>query len=52
MKQYWKFVDAVEDAWQDENKDVKQLEQYPSGKFGTESSNHIFEKDSEHWIYR
>ena len=52
LKQYWKFVDAVEDAWQDENKDVKQLEQYPSGKFGTESSNHIFEKDSEHWIYR
>lgn len=52
LKQYWKFVDAVEAAWQDENKDIKQLEQYPSGEFGTESSNHIFEKDTEHWIYR
>ena len=37
-----KFVDAVEAAWQDENKDIKQLEQYPSGEFCTESSNHIF----------
>lgn len=51
LKQYWKFIDAVEDAWNKENDTGKKIAQYQPGTFGPMCANEIFDGKKEHWIY-
>ncbi|MBD5429976.1 glucose-6-phosphate dehydrogenase [Lactobacillus sp.] len=51
LKQYWKFVDAVEDAWEKQNEAGKKPDQYQPGKLGPVSADRIFDGKKEHWIY-
>lgn len=52
LKRYWMFIDAVEDAWQEENQSVnKAMPQYLPYRMGPDKANNIFESATEHWIY-
>ncbi len=51
LKSYWKFIDAIEAAWQRENKQGKKPEQYLPYRMGPKAANQIFDSATEHWIY-
>lgn len=51
LKNYWKFIDAVEEAWQKENETGKEPEQYLPYRMGPKSASDIFESPTERWIY-
>jgi len=51
LKNYWKFIDHVEETWQKENEEGKQPEQYLPYRMGPKSANKIFESPTERWIY-
>lgn len=52
LKQYWKFIDAIEDAWQKENETGKaEIAQYAPYRMGPKEAQRIFESPTEHWIY-
>lgn len=51
LKQYWKFIDAIEAAWTELNKEGKKPATYKPGSFGPESANKIFENPTGKWIY-
>lgn len=48
LKCYWQFIDAIEEIWQKEN---KELPQYFPYRMGPVAAKKIFEKATEHWIY-
>lgn len=51
LKRYWQFIDAVEDAWQRENKAGKpDIAQYLPYRMGADTKK-IFASPTEHWIY-
>lgn len=52
LKQYWKFIDAVEAAWTQLNEEGQKPAPYLPGSFGPESANNIFENTADKWIYR
>ena len=52
LKQYWKFIDAIETAWDELNKKGYKPVTYRPGSFGPESANDIFENSTDKWIYR
>lgn len=51
LKNYWKFIDVVEEAWQKENEEGKQINQYLPYRMGPKAANEIFESPTERWIY-
>lgn len=51
LKNYWKFIDVIEEAWQKENENGKQINQYLPYRMGPKSANEIFESPTERWIY-
>ena len=51
LKNYWKFIDHVEETWQKENENGQEPEQYLPYRMGPKSANKIFESATEHWIY-
>ena len=51
LKNYWKFIDHVEETWQKENENGQEPEQYLPYRMGPKSANKIFESATERWIY-
>lgn len=52
LKRYWQFIDAVESAWDEENKSGKpDIPQYIPYRMGPKKANDIFECATAHWIY-
>ena len=51
LKQYWKFVDAIEEVWEKENKTGAKMNFYKSGEMGPEKADEIFENADQHWIF-
>lgn len=52
LKRYWMFIDAIEDAWKNENETGNdEIVQYAPYRMGPKEANHIFESPTEHWIY-
>ncbi len=51
LKNYWKFIDHVEEAWQKENEQGQEPEQYLPYRMGPKSAAKIFESPTERWIY-
>ena len=51
LKNYWKFIDHVEETWQKDNENGQEPEQYLPYRMGPKSANKIFESPTERWIY-
>ena len=51
LKNYWKFIDHVEETWKKENENGQEPEQYLPYRMGPKSANKIFESATERWIY-
>lgn len=51
LKNYWKFIDHIEEAWQKENEQGQEPEQYLPYRMGPKSAAKIFESPTERWIY-
>lgn len=51
LKQYWKFVDAIEEVWEKENKTGAKMNFYKSGEMGPKKADEIFENADQHWIF-
>ncbi|MDF7681907.1 glucose-6-phosphate dehydrogenase [Lactobacillus sp. ESL0679] len=51
LKNYWKFIDLIEDAWEQDNQAGKKPEEYLPYRMGPKAADHIFESATEHWIY-
>ncbi|GAA3634329.1 glucose-6-phosphate dehydrogenase [Lactobacillus hamsteri] len=52
LKRYWEYIDAIEDAWKQENESGNvDIPQYLPYRMGPKEANHIFESATEHWIY-
>lgn len=51
LKRYWEFIDAVEAAWQAEDKQTDHILQYLPYRMGPKEANQIFDLPTEHWIY-
>lgn len=52
LKQYWKYIDAVEQAWEAMNQAGKKPETYQPMSFGPEKANDIFANKKDYWIYQ
>lgn len=51
LKNYWKFIDAIEAAWQKDNDNGQTPVQYIPYRMGPKEADQIFETATEHWIY-
>ncbi|RHW51469.1 glucose-6-phosphate dehydrogenase [Lactobacillus bombicola] len=51
LKNYWKFIDAIESAWAKENETGQKPEQYLPYRMGPKAAEQIFDLPTEHWIY-
>ncbi|QNQ81906.1 glucose-6-phosphate dehydrogenase [Lactobacillus sp. PV012] len=51
LKQYWRFVDAVEETWQTENESGVEMDFYHPGEMGPKKADDIFESSDQHWIF-
>ena len=51
LKNYWKFIDHIEETWQKDNENGQEPEQYLPYRMGPKSANKIFESATERWIY-
>lgn len=51
LKNYWKFIDAIEAAWQEDNENGQKPAQYLPYRMGPKAADNIFETPTEHWIY-
>lgn len=52
LKRYWQYIDAVEEAWHNEDQaDHQEMPQYLPYRMGPSQANDIFESATEHWIY-
>jgi len=51
LKNYWHFIDQIEEAWQKENEQGHEPEQYLPYRMGPKAANKIFETPTERWIY-
>ena len=51
LKNYWKFIDVIEEAWQKDNENGQEPEQYLPYRMGPKAANDIFDSPTERWIY-
>lgn len=51
LKNYWKFIDAIEAAWQKDNEQGQEPKQYLPYRMGPKAASEIFESPTERWIY-
>lgn len=52
LRQYWKFVDAVEAAWQKQNEAGVKPVKYPPYLLGPAESKQVFRDPGDSWIYK
>ncbi|MDF7669061.1 glucose-6-phosphate dehydrogenase [Lactobacillus sp. ESL0703] len=51
LKNYWKFIDLIEDAWHQDNQAGKKPVEYLPYRMGPKAADQIFDSATEHWIY-
>lgn len=51
LQAYWKFIDAIESAWQKADQAGQKPAQYLPYRMGPKEADQIFERPTEHWIY-
>ncbi|MDF7673109.1 glucose-6-phosphate dehydrogenase [Lactobacillus sp. ESL0701] len=51
LKNYWKFIDLIEDAWHQDDQAGKKPVEYLPYRMGPKAADQIFDSTTEHWIY-